>query len=611
MNRFQLQEKDRAQTAVDLIYSAMIRRLESNPLDLCPIDSVLNFVNLSLAQSCGKCTPCRIGLKQLANLLQSVLDDEADDYTLHIIHRTAETIAFSSDCAIGSNAGRQVLKAIDAFEDDFLSHVHEHRCTAAHSGPVSCKAMCPAGVNVPGYISLIEAGRCDDAIRLIRKDNPFPISCAYICEHPCEKRCRRRYLDDAINIRGLKKFAVDNSGNVPVPECAPKTGKKVSVIGGGPSGLTAAYYLTLMGHDVTLYERHDKLGGMLRYGIPAYRFPREKLDEEISNILSSGFKVKLGVTIGKDFSFEDLRASSDAVYVSIGAQGDKKTGIDGEDAVGVISAVRLLERIGDGEKPDFSGKRVVIIGGGNVAMDATRTSIRLGAKKVSCVYRRRKADMTAQAEEVEGATAEGAELITLQAPVRIEKNEDGTVAALITQPQIIGKEDRSGRPRPEKADLPEKRIEADVIIIAIGQAVQTEHFELAGLPVSRGCLISGKDTKVKGLDNVWSGGDCATGPSSAIAAIAAGKAAAASIDTALGFEHKIGVDLELPSRPWQDKPSCGRVNLSEREASERKNDFACVECQMTRQEAEQECSRCLHCDSFGYGLFKGGKTVSW
>src|SRR5699024_2404117 len=278
-----------------------------------------------------------------------------------------------------------------------------------------------------------------------------------ICEHPCEARCRRGMIDDPINIRGLKKFAVNNAGTVPNPPCAPDTGKRVAIVGGGPGGLSAAYYLRLMGHSVTVYEQQKKLGGMLRYGIPSYRFPREKLDEEIASILSTGIEVKLETTIGKDISYNDLRKQYDALYLAIGAQTDKKTGIPGEDSQGVISAVEMLRGIGDDIMPDFTGKKVVVIGGGNVAMDVTRSAIRLGAEKVSCVYRRRQADMTALAEEVEGALAEGAELLTLQAPVRIEADENGHAVALWVQPQIIGPVGRDGRPRPNKADCPEVR----------------------------------------------------------------------------------------------------------------------------------------------------------
>ena len=237
-------------------------------------------------------------------------------------------------------------------------------------------------------------------------------------------------VDDAINIRGLKRYAVDHAGVVPQPECAPATGKKVAIIGGGPSGLSCAYYLALMGHGVTVYEEREQLGGMLRYGIPSYRFPREKLDAEIESILSLGIEVHTGVTVGRDVWLEKLEQEYDCIYIAIGAHQDNKTGIPGENSKNVISAVEMLRAIGDNEMPDFTGKQVVVIGGGNVAMDVTRSSIRLGADKVTCVYRRRQADMTALPDEITGALAEGAELMTLAAPVRIEADEDGAAKAL-------------------------------------------------------------------------------------------------------------------------------------------------------------------------------------
>ena len=228
----------------------------------------------------------------------------------------------------------------------------------------SCVALCPAGVDIPGYIALVNEGRCADAVRLIRKDNPFPVACAYICEHPCEARCRRNMVDDAINIRGLKRYAVDHAGPVPQPQPAPATGKSVAIIGGGPGGLSAAYYLALMGHRVTVYEKQKQLGGMMRYGIPSYRLPRQLLEAEIASILSVGIQVRTGVDVGTDITFDQLKRRYDCLYISIGAHTDKKTGIEGEDSQSVISAVELLRRIGDEEMPDFTGQQVVVIGGG-------------------------------------------------------------------------------------------------------------------------------------------------------------------------------------------------------------------------------------------------------
>ena len=221
-------------------------------------------------------------------------------------------------------------------------------------------------MDVPGYISLIHEGRFAEAVQLIRKDNPFPAACGLICEHPCELRCRRTMVDKAINIRGLKRYAVEHEGEIKVPKIMDKTGKKVAIVGGGPSGLSAAYYLSIMGHDVTVYEQRKKLGGMLRYGIPAYRLPREILDHEIEGLMKTGFKVETDISIGKDISLAQLKKDYDAVYVSIGAHTDKKLGIPGEDAEGVISAVEMLRNIGDDRYPDFSGLEVVVVGGGRL-----------------------------------------------------------------------------------------------------------------------------------------------------------------------------------------------------------------------------------------------------
>ena len=598
---------------MEQLYRNMEQRIAASPPGLCPVDLALNFLNLCRAQTCGKCVPCRIGLTQLANMLQEVLEGETNLRILPHIQETAEAIANTADCAIGIDAANMILVGLKGFREDYEEHILHHRCLGYLRNPVPCVALCPAGVDIPGYIALVKEERCADAVRLIRKDNPFPIACAYICEHPCEARCRRNMVDDALNIRALKRYAVDQAGDVPQPDCADPTGKKVAVIGGGPGGLSAAYYLALMGHKVTVYEKRKRLGGMMRYGIPSYRLPREKLDQEIQSILSLGIEVHTGISVGQDVSFEELKREYDSLYISIGAQTDKKTGIPGEDSAGVISAVELLRRIGDEELPDFTGQEVAVIGGGNVAMDVTRSAIRLGAKKVSCVYRRRLEDMTAQMEEVEGAVAEGAEILALHAPTRIEAGENGEVKALWVQPQVIGEVDRaSGRPKPYAADTEERRIPADIIIVAVGQGIESAGLEQSGIQIQRGGrLMANPTTQLSEMEGIFAGGDCVTGPATVIRAIAAGKVAAANIDEYLGFRHEITAAVEVPSPRFNDLRPTGRVSNAERDADERKRDFRCIECGLSHEEAMQESGRCLRCDHFGYGNFKGGRQEKW
>ena len=603
----------RAQAVVESLYKDMERRIASSPPGLCPIDLTAAFLKMCHAQTCGKCVPCRVGLGQLENLLEDVLNGKAGEETLDLIERTARVIINSADCAIGIEAARMVLHGTEGFREDYLEHIRHNRCLYHLDQPVPCRALCPAGVDIPGYVALVKAGRYADAVRLIRKDNPFPTACALICEHPCEARCRRNMMDAPVNIRGLKRYAVDHAGVVPTPKCEPSTGKKVAIIGGGPSGLSAAYYLQLMGHQTTVFEKRPKLGGMLIYGIPNYRLPRVRLQEDVDSILSTGVQVHLNTCIGDDpgmISIDQLRREYDAVYISIGAHTDKKVGLEGEDAEGVVSAVEMLGNIGNNRIPDFTGKRVCVIGGGNVAMDCTRSAIRAGAEKVSVVYRRRKDDMTALMEEVEGAVAEGAEILELHAPTRIETNGHNQVTALWASPKMIGKV-KGGRPTPADTGLEDVRIPCDVVIVAIGQGIETRHFESKGIPITRGVIKAENWSAIEHAPGVFAGGDCVTGPATVIRAIAAGKVAAANIDEFLGYKHVISVDVDVPHPDLNDKVACGRVNLRELSAAERKGCFEPFELGMSEKEACQEAGRCLRCDHFGYGIFKGGRTKEW
>ena len=435
----------------------------------------------------------------------------------------------------------------------------------------------------------------------------MPLVCGYVCEHPCEMYCRRGMVDDPMNIRGLKRFAVDHMEGDYRPWIAPATGKRVAVVGGGPAGLSAAYYLAIMGHDVTIFEARRHLGGMLRYGIPNYRLPHDLLDGEIQWILDCGIKVELECPID---DLRPLRDGFDAVYLAIGAHGDNRLGLPGEDSPGVISAVEMLRAVGDGEAPDFTGKRVAVIGGGNVAMDVARSAVRCGAEKVTIVYRRRVADMTAQDEEIAGAQAEGCELLELNAHVRIECDASGHVAGVVVQPQIIGGLKR-GRPAPRAAEASEVLVPCDVVAVAIGQAIQSDTFAEQGIPCKWGRIQAAEDGSIEGFPGVFAGGDCQSGPATVIRAVNAGKVAAGNIDNHLGFNHTVGFDVELPHVQFRGKTSCARCEMTEREASDRIGDFDLVEHGLTAEEAHQEAGRCLRCDHFGFGAFRGGRIDQW
>ncbi len=598
--------RDDARIAAHL--DTFARRVEATPPGMCPLAVQLTMLQASGAQTCGKCVPCRDGIPQLAAMLKRVVDCDADEGVLEGLRALAEMIRDTSDCAIGYEAARSVLEGLDTFADEYASHLRDRSCQEGVGQTVPCETLCPAHVDVPAYIALTAAGDYAGAVNMVRKDNPFPTACAFVCEHPCETRCRRTLIDAPINIRGIKKFAVDQmpADQVAPPPRSVDTARTVAVIGGGPSGLTCAYFLALMGHRVTVFEERAQLGGMLRYGIPAYRFPRERLDEDIRGILNAGtITARCGEAVGAH-EMAEIADTYHAVYVSIGAQTGKSLRIDGVDAEGVVSAVDLLGAIGDGDYPDFTGKRVVVVGGGNVAMDCARTSVRAGADEVSVVYRRRKDDMTALPAEVESAIAEGVEMIVLEAPVSIEADERGHCTALITQPQMIGPV-RGGRPAPVAADKPTRRIEADVILIAVGQNVVSGPFEEFGMQTTWGCFNADEHLAAEGHDHVFVGGDCQIGPSTVIRAIGAGKVAARNIDEFLGYHHKLPCDVEVPEPLPNDRTPKGRVEITERPARERRLDFDGVENGMSREEVVQECGRCLRCDRFGCGVMEGGR----
>jgi NADPH-dependent glutamate synthase beta subunit-like oxidoreductase len=585
-----------------------LRRVEAMPPGMCPIALVQAIMSTSTLQTCGKCVPCRDGMPRLTHMMQQVLDCRADEALLAQMEELAQMIRDSSDCAIGYDAAELFLRSRELFAEEYESHLVKHECAGDTTQTVACEAMCPAHVNVPAYVALVGEGKYAEAIKVIRADNPFPTACAYVCEHPCEDSCRRRLIDAPLNIRGIKKYAVDqvSADKVDLAQVSVSTGKRIAVVGGGPSGLSCAYFLALMGHEVVVFEQRTHLGGMLRYGIPAYRLPRERLDEDIRAITSlDNIEVKLGSPIGKT-QLEALSAEFDALYIAVGAQLGKSLELDNELATGVFSAVELLGTAGEGHVPDFSGKKVAVIGGGNVAMDCARTAIRAEAEEVSVVYRRRQDDMTALPIEVESAIAESVEMITLEAPVGIEVNEAGACTGVITQPQKV-QQVKDGRPSVAPADKPQTTVDAEVVLVAIGQAVDVDEFEQFGMKTNRGRFVADGFLHAAGYQNIFVGGDCQTGPATAIKAIGAGRVAARNIDEFLGYHHALGSEVAVPEAHPNDRTPKGRVEIIERPARERKHDFSHVEQAISREEIVWECGRCLRCDHFGSGVLDEGR----
>ncbi len=610
MSRLVVEAPEAARVRQDAIAEFAARRLTSLPPEQCPVDFTASLVRLFLSDSCGKCTPCRAGLATASSLLDGILRGEGSPEDIRALDQVARTMYAASDCAIGFTAGKALLDALDGFAGDFACHVEHDRCSCKAKPAAPCTQTCPAHVDVPGYIACIRAGRLDDALRVIRNDNPLPTVCGYVCEHPCELTCRRSFQDDAVNICGLKRYAADHAQWSPAPACLPSTGRAVAVVGGGPAGLTAAYYLRLMGHAVTVFDQREKLGGMVRYGIPDYRLPQQRLDADIDFILSTGVSARTGCTVGQDVSFDELAGGFDAVYIAIGAHSDKSLGLEGEDAPGVVSAVEFLRGAGSGSPMDLAGKRVCVVGGGNVAMDCVRTAKRLGASWVECVYRRRIADMTALAEEIEEAQAEGCQITQLAAPVGIQLNAAREVAGLIVQPQVIGAVDRGGRPAPYAADVSARTISCDVIVVAVGQAIDSSAFAHV-VKTDRGCIIAREDASVADAPMpLYAGGDAVSGPATVIKAIAAGKVAAANIDEALGFAHDVFDEVDIPpARPAIG--ACGRVNLKDVAFAEAACTFDLAKIGMSAQEAAQEASRCLRCDHYGFAATRTEEVSAW
>ena len=604
-----LAKKGNMNQRIDVVLRKFRSRLNSYPPGMCPLVLYRSLLQISMNQSCGKCVPCRDGLVQADRMLEKILNGDGTPQTLEELSALCRMISQTADCAVGVTAANMVLDSLREFEDEYQSHILSRRCVENVSQTVPCMRLCPAHVNVPGYISLIKQEDYAGAINMIRDRNPFPTACAMICEHPCEQKCRRSIIDAPINIRGLKKYAVDmmRADEVRTPAPNVSTGKKIAVVGSGPSGLTAAYFLALMGHKVVVFEEHEKPGGMLRYGIPEYRLPVTRLDQDIRAILSAGdIELRCNTKIGRDLSFYDLKKNYDAVFLGLGAQIGNRIPMENADAENVIPAADFLQDVANGHPLDLKGKKVVLLGGGNVAMDAARTAVRLGAETIH-VFTRKRDDMTALASEMESAMQEGVRFRTLLAFLNIETDkETGRVCAVWLQPQIVGEYDQTGMMTTEHSTRYPYRFKCDLLILGVGQRSDVAAFEAAGVPVSRGRIDADEACMIEGCEGVFSGGDCVTGPSTAINAIAAGQVAAFNIDEYLGYHHKVRCEASAPPAMPNPCVPTGRAEIEEVDPFERRVNFDEVEVPMTPEEAMREAGRCLRCDHYGCGPMVGG-----
>jgi formate dehydrogenase major subunit len=476
-----------------------------------------------------------------------------------------------------------------------------------------CTQTCPAGVDVQGYIALMAMGKFQEAVRLIKETNPLPIVCGRVCVRECETACRRNRVDDRVGIDYLKRYASDIDLEDPwIPEVASGNGYRVAVVGGGPAGLTSAYFLTLKGYKVTLYEGSPHLGGMLRYGIPEYRLPKKTLDREIKWITDLGVEVKLNTVLGEDFTLDSLKESGfNAIFLALGAQKGKAMGIPGEDETkGVIRGADFLRRLQGKEIPGIYGK-VVVVGGGNTAIDAARSALRMGADKVTLLYRRTKKEMPAHDMEIEAALEEGVELVQLSAPTGIVK-KDGRLDALTCVRMELGEPDASGRRSPVTMKGSEYDLKCDFAIAAIGQDIDLGSLSVdSKLKTKRGSVIDArKGTLETSIPGVFAGGDVITGPAVAIDAISHGRIAAEAIhqyitteeirETPRGFLSRKEDYGEIPESEFSSMKKIAKELMPELPVAERIKTFEEVETGFTGEQAAHEAARCLECGCTEY-----------
>jgi len=583
----------------------------------CMVDLTRFFLTFTQSESCGECFPCRLGTKQMLSILTRITQGKGRPGDIEKLIEIGTTVKESSLCGLGQSCANPVLSTVKYFRDEYEAHIAENKCPAASCDAMvisACQHACPAGIDVPNYVAAIAEGDYIKAVEIIRERNPFPAVCGRICVHPCEMKCRRGELDDPVSIRALKRFASDRyfSNITRRDEPFPITQKeRVAIVGAGPAGLTCGYFLRMMGYEVTAFEAKDRAGGMLNVTIPEFRLPRHVIEQDIGYIESCGVNIHYSSPVDRKHTVHDLlKEGFSAVYIAAGAQAAKTIGIPGErrKPQGLMYGLDFLTNVKQGRTIKVE-EQVLVIGGGNVALDVARTARRLGGQHVRVVCLEKPDEMPAWAKDIEDSLAEG---------IAIE-NSWGPKQILIKDGKVTGVEfvrctsvfDMEGRFRPTYHDEETIIFECDTVIVSIGQAPDLSFLsEDEGLERAMwGTLQVNENTLATNIPGIFAGGDFTTGPTFVIRAIASGRRAALAIDKYLRGDSSrvvipdektaLGVETVRLSQEEETVPLTGRVELSEEKPQERIQDFREVEQGYTEAQAWEEARRCLRCDLEG------------
>jgi NADH-quinone oxidoreductase subunit F len=577
--------------------------------DNCMVDVARYFIEFTNSESCGKCVPCRVGLNKSLRILNRITTGAGRMQHMETLEQLGPFIRDCSLCGLGQSAPNPVLTTMRHFRHEFEDHIVARRCQAGVCTELAlspCENSCPLHMNIPRFLQLYKEERLEEAFESVIFDNPLPSSTGRVCQHPCDERCRRQTMDDAVNMREVHRFISDSillsdRFDAAVERVAKRmlehTGRKIAIAGAGPAGLTAAFYLALLGHDVTVFDPLPEAGGMLRFALPEYRLPKPVLKREIELIERLGVKFALNTRIGVDIALNELDERFDAAFLAIGTWKESWVYLPGTELKGVYPALPLLESVAKGDAVDL-GRKVVVIGGGNAAIDSARTSLRKGAEVV-VVYRRERKDMPAIEEETEAAEKEGARIVFLSAPHRIIGDAKGNVKALEVVKTRLGEYDTSGRRKPVLTDEVQ-RIECDSVILPVGETVDLDFCKASGLQIKKsGTIEVDRYSLETSRPRFFAGGDLVTGASNVSNAMAFGKRAARAIDEQL-MEAKrwelLFPVMAFDQSPPKDVSECHRHTPHEISVRERMQSSAEVVIGLTAEEAHEEACRCLRCD---------------